>query len=361
MMERDLHWIALNSLREVSPKLALNLVKKFGSPKAIFSSSREALKKVEGITPLAEKAISRFDRYDWAYSELQMAQDLGISLITWGSKDYPKGLSQIYDPPILLYVKGEIRESDHTALAMVGSRKATAYGLRTANQIAASLTKHGVTLVSGMARGVDTEVHRTALKHCGRTIAVLGSGLEFVYPPENRPLFSEIYKNGAVISEFPLLTPPRPYHFPRRNRIISGLTLGTVVVEASERSGSLITARYALEQGREVFAIPGPVGGQNSEGTHRLIQEGAKLVQNLEDIITELRIEKQKAQISNERNNLSELANWILEEIDDEPLSVNHLAERSKHSAQSLSAAMTELELNGFVKQIHGNRYLKEA
>jgi len=354
------YWIALNSLEKVSTKLSHSLIEHFGSPEKIFSSSKDELKSVEGMTPVALKAVTEFKHLEWAEKELQMARDLGVSLIHWGSQEYPKSLAQIYDPPVLMYVKGSLIETDKSAIAMVGSRKATSYGIKAANKFASALTKHKVTLVSGMARGIDTEVHRTTLRNDGRTIAVLGSGLEFIYPPENRGLYAEIIKHGAVISEFPLLSPPKKHHFPRRNRIISGLSLGTIVVEASERSGSLITARFALEQGREVFAIPGSVGGETSKGVHRLIQDGAKLVQNVDDIMNELQIPI-RANRTLQNPVLSEVETWILTALDDEPLSADHLIQNSAHSARKVSAALTDLELKGFVRQIHGNRYLKEA
>lgn len=358
----NLHYfVALNDSKHVSPKLAHRLIQRFASPERIFSATREELRATEGITSNALNYISNFPDtgHQWIIEEMERAKARGISLVPWGSKDYPELLSTIYDPPLLLYVKGSILPDDKTAIALVGARKASAYGLKAANHLASQLAANGITLVSGMARGIDTEIHRTALKNGGRTIAVLGSGLEFIYPPENRDLYNEISKSGAVISEFPLLTPPEPYNFPRRNRIISGLSLGTVVVEAGEKSGSLITARFALDQGREVFAVPGPIGEDRSEGTHRLIQDGAKLVQNVDDILAELNITK----ISKETNitDLSDIENWLLDKLEDESYSVNNLVGVSGFSAKAIVTAMTKLELKGLVRGIHGDRFVKET
>ncbi|OGQ35938.1 MAG: DNA protecting protein DprA [Deltaproteobacteria bacterium RIFCSPHIGHO2_12_FULL_43_9] len=353
------YFVALNNAKHISPKLAHRLIEHFSSPEKIFSASREELQVIEGITSNALNSILNFTDHQQVIEEIARAESRGITLIPWGSEHYPELLSQIYDPPVLLYVKGSISPDDKIAIALVGARKASSYGLKAANRLASELAANKITLVSGMARGIDTEIHRTALKNGGRTIAVLGSGLEFIYPPENRELYNEISRSGAVISEFPLLTPPEPYNFPRRNRIISGLSLGTVVVEAGEKSGSLITARFALDQGREVFAVPGPIGEIGNTGTHRLIQDGAKLVQNTDDILTELNIPK----ISKETNitDLSDIEKLLLDKLEDESYSINSLAGVSGIPANAITAAMTKLELRGLVREIHGNRFVKET
>ncbi|MCQ9208506.1 MAG: DNA-processing protein DprA [Omnitrophica bacterium] len=203
-------------------------------------------------------------------------------------KDYPANLKHIYDPPATVYLKGELILEDNIAIAIVGSRRATPYGLKNAKSLAFELAARGITVVSGLARGIDSAAHRGALEAKGRTIAVLGSGLNVIYPHENERLAEEIAKSGAVISEFQQDVGPQRYHFPRRNRIISGLSLGVVVVEAAQKSGALITANCALEQGREVFALPGKIDSWTSRGTHDLIKQGAKLVESIEDIIEEL-------------------------------------------------------------------------
>ena len=211
-----------------------------------------------------------------------------IRKITKNNKEYPEALKNIFNPPEVLYINGEILEADNNAVAIVGTRTPTSYGLEQSEKIAYELAKRGLTIVSGMARGIDSVAHKGAMRAGGRTIAVLGSGHNNIYPPENKGLYNDIVERGAVITELPDYIGPRPWNFPKRNRIISGMTLGVVVVEARVKSGSLITANFALEQGREVFAIPGTVSSTRSSGTNALIKEGAKLVSNVEDILDEL-------------------------------------------------------------------------
>jgi len=218
-----------------------------------------------------------------------------IKILHLQDKDYPENLKHIYQPPSTIYVRGELLPEDSIAVAIVGSRRATYYGLKNAQELGCKLASCGVTVVSGLARGIDTAAHKGALAAGGRTIAVLGSGLDVIYPPENKQLAEDITKSGAVISEFAPNTRPTRYNFPKRNRIISGLTLGVVIVEADKRSGSLITANFALGQGREVFALPGKIDSATSCGTHDLIKQGAKLVGSVEDIIEELEPLKAKA------------------------------------------------------------------
>jgi len=213
-----------------------------------------------------------------------------ISIIKHGDKGYPANLAQIHNPPAALYVNGELLKQDEAAVALVGTRRATYYGMQVCQKLAYELALQGITIVSGMALGIDTAAHKGALKAGGRTIAVLGSGHANIYPRQNINLYKEIAKSGAVVSEFPNATRPDKWHFPRRNRIISGLSLGVVVVEAPKKSGALITADFALEQGREVFALPGKISSMTSEGTNHLIKEGAKLVEDVDDIIEELKV-----------------------------------------------------------------------
>lgn len=210
--------------------------------------------------------------------------------ISISDKDYPARLKNIYSPPVDLYIKGEFLPEDEIAVALVGSRKASQYGLELSEKLAYDLATRGITVVSGLARGIDSAAHRGALKAKGRTIAVFGCGIDYIYPPENKLLAEQIQERGALISEFPDKLSPKPYNFPRRNRIISGLSLGVVVIEAARTSGALITANFALEQGREVFAVPGKVNSDTSEGVHRLLKEGAKLVETVDDIIEELNL-----------------------------------------------------------------------
>lgn len=236
---------------------------------------------------LAEKICKERENID-IQREISLAKDNKINIITIDDPEYPESLKLIKDPPIVLYIKGEVLKRDKLSIAIVGSRNASSYGKHVCSLLTKGLAKLGITIVSGLARGIDTISHRACLEVKGRTIAVLGSGLLHIYPKENKPLFEEIAKNGAVISEFPLDTLPLSFNFPRRNRIIAGFTLGCVVVEAKERSGALITARLAMEYGREVFAVPGEITKETSKGTNRLIKDGAKLVSDVVDIIEEL-------------------------------------------------------------------------
>jgi DNA processing protein len=260
-----------------------------------FSSAEEILARCvkpfsaesQGLREIAEK-ISQFDREEFLKNEYRLLCEHGVCVIEENDALYPASLKMIPDAPVLLYYRGEFSTYDENALAIVGSRLASIYGRQIAEKFAGHLASLGITIVSGMARGVDTAAHWGCLKSGGNTIAVLGCGLSQIYPPENKDLYEAIGRQGAVISEFPMSAPPKAMHFPRRNRIISGLSLGVLIVEAAQRSGALITGRFALEQGREVFAVPGKVDQMTAQGTNRLIQEGAKLVTCVEDILEEL-------------------------------------------------------------------------
>jgi DNA processing protein len=279
-------------------------------------------------------------------------------------KDYPPGLKAIDDPPIVLYVKGDLRETDAVAIGIVGSRRCTFYGRSQAERLGSILAARGVTVVSGMARGIDSAAHRGALGAGGRTLAVMGNGLSSVYPPENRDLFEKISANGAAISEFPMDMAPLPGNFPRRNRLISGLSLGVVVVEAALDSGSLITARLALEQGREVFAVPGKAGSPTSRGTHSLIRDGAKLVEDVDDILDEfeglgkaLGIEKPAGAPARD---LSDSEMRIFESLSpDEPENIEDLIEKCGLQAGEVSGLLVQMELKGLVKCLPGKSFVK--
>jgi len=288
MNRQDLkYWLALKEAAGVGNIAFLELLDAFGSLPAIFSAAISELTKIRTITKKTAENIVRFNAWDKICAKLELLEKSGISVMTCRDKSYPANLLNVYDRPALIYVKGSLN-GDDINIAIVGSRQASTYGKFTTEKISRSLAQKGLTIVSGLARGIDSAAHRGALAAGGRTIAVLGSGLDVVYPPENKKLFTEITERGAVISEYPLGTPPRAVHFPARNRIISGISYGIVVVEAGEKSGSLITARLALEQGREVFAIPGSIDSAGSRGTNKLIKQGAKLVENTDDILEEI-------------------------------------------------------------------------
>jgi DNA processing protein len=286
-MDDILPWFHLKSVPGVGNHLSKRLIKRFDSPQNVFRSSEKELLAVEGMTAGRVAAIKRHKISDRVKAERERLADSRFHLVTLTDPAYPKLLRQIPDPPLFLYVYGELDDGVEK-IAVVGSRNATDYGLHAAADLSADLTILGLAIVSGMAIGIDTAAHEGALRAAGKTIAVLGSGLNRIYPPRNRKLFDRIAENGAVISEFALNSEPEAGHFPMRNRIISGMCLGTVVVEAARKSGSLITARLAAEQNREVFAVPGSVHSFKSVGTHTLIKQGAKLVENAQDILEEL-------------------------------------------------------------------------
>jgi DNA processing protein len=281
------YWIALKSITGVGNITFPALVDKFGSLPAIFAASVSKLNEIPGISKNIATAIVGFNNWGKVKAELELIDKNEIKIITYQDELYPAKLMNIYDRPPFLYVRGNLNKDDIN-IAVVGSRLASTYGKYTTEKISRELALKGLTIVSGMARGIDSVAHRGALTAHGRTIAVLGSGLDVIYPPENKKLFTDIIQNGAVISEFPPGTPPRSANFPTRNRIISGMSYGVVIVEAGEKSGSLITARLALEQGREVFAVPGSIDSAGSRGTNKLIKQGAKLIENTDDILEEI-------------------------------------------------------------------------
>ena len=281
------YWMALKSIDGIGNASFQALLDHFRSPSAVFSATIHDLFAIPGISKKSAAAIISFNDWDTILRQLDKLEKIGIYIITCLDELYPRNLLNIYDRPAFLYVLGHL-EKDDINLAIVGSRNASTYGRYTTDRISRELALRGITIVSGMARGIDSCAHRGALAAQGRTIAVLGSGLDVIYPPENKKLFADISQNGAVISEFPLGTQPLSYHFPARNRIISGLSHGVVIVEAGEKSGSLITARLAMEQGRDVFAIPGTIDSASSRGTNRLIKQGAKLIDNIDDILEDI-------------------------------------------------------------------------
>lgn len=288
-MDDDLkYWLALKFVDGVGNIGFKNLIEVFGSPKNVFNAeAADTLKRVPGIGWKTALKIKKFNDWQRVDKEIEQTGRSNVSILTANNSLYPKNLLNIYDFPPLLYVKGTLIEEDIN-IAVVGSRMAGAYGKFTAERLSRELVLRGITIVSGLARGIDSAAHRGALAGKGRTIAVLGSGIDIVYPPENKKLLEKISDNGAVITEFPFTTPPNGPNFPARNRIISGLSLGVVIVEAGDKSGSLITARLALEQGREVFAVPGSIDSPGSRGGHKLIRQGAKLIENINDILEEI-------------------------------------------------------------------------
>lgn len=369
-------FLALNLLPGIGPIRVRRLLEQFRSPEQILKARPAELTRTPGIGSEMASLIARWEHVIDLEEEKRRMQDHGISVLTLQDDDYPPALKEIHDPPFLLYIKGNILPRDSAALGVVGSRRMTHYGREQARKMSFQLAAAGFTIVSGLARGIDTAAHEAALAAEGRTIAVLGSGIGNVYPAENQALADRISENGAVLSEFPVLYVPDKQSFPLRNRIVSGLSQGLLVVEAPARSGSLITANQALEQGRSVFAVPGPIDRPNSEGCHRLIQQGASLVCSAQDVITELdsgmsslnltfdepSIPKKgpkEAKSNIPRPELSELEEKILEELALGESTIDHLSETAGLPVGPVSAALLQLELKCLIKQLPGKYFTK--
>lgn len=354
-------WLALKSIPGVGNRLFLSLIHHFGEPGAVLGSRVEALRQVNGVGGQLASAIANYQIPQSVDDDLALINDKGLSIVTLYDENYPALLKQIYDPPPLIYVCGRIRPATNN-IAVVGSRNATRYGLEIAKNLSRDLAQQSLVVVSGMARGIDSAAHWGALRAGGETIAVLGCGLGTIYPSENKELFQEISRQGAVISEFPVLTMPEPYRFPIRNRIISGLSLGTVVVEAAQRSGSLITANIAAEQGREVFAVPGSVNSFKSIGTHALIKQGAKLVESVEDIIEELNLGAPAQNITAKKSEAVALGpqeEMILDKLGPYPVHIDELIQQLPLNASEVSSLLLQMELKGQIIQAPGKLFAR--
>ena len=357
-------WFHLKSVPGVGNLLCKRLIDRFKAPANVFQASDQELLQVNGLTRRHVAAI-KSHKLEGVEAELALAAKKNYRLVTLTDSHYPRLLREIPDPPPFLYVYGRLER--HSAnLAVVGSRNATGYGLSTTRDLCRSLASHNLTIVSGMARGIDTAVHEGALAAGGKTIAVLGSGLEKIYPIENRKLFHRIAEKGAVVSEFPLMAGPEAHHFPIRNRIISGMSLGTVVVEATRKSGSLITARLAAEQNREVFAVPGSIQSFKSAGSHTLIKQGAKLVEHAQDVIEELvplvpvnqGLENNSADLTKKKMaSLSDDEVRVYQALDPYPVHIDDLARKISMEPGKLLGMLLKLELNGMVQQSPGKLF----
>lgn len=350
------HWFALKSVPLVGNVTFLRLLSHFGSPERALQASEAELSQVKGVSRAAQASILGHDGSFFAQEECQRLEASGACVVDILSERYPRCLMEISDAPPYLYVRGELKGNE-VAVAVVGSRRASVYGLSTTTQIVRGLARSGVTVVSGMARGIDTAAHWGALKGGGRSVAVLGCGVDVVYPPENGALCEAVAKGGALVSEFPLGTLPLAENFPRRNRIIAALSQGVLVVEAGEKSGSLITARYALEQGREVFAIPGNLTAPGSCGSNRLIKEGAKLVEQVEDILEELSGYTPASGPLPPRFQLTGDEAELFALLCRGPLQMDDIISRSALTAPQVSAILLRLELKGAVVQLPGKHF----
>lgn len=351
-------WFALRSVPLVGNVTFRRLVEHFGTPERALTATETELAAVRGVQPAAAASILTHDYREAAERECALVKRAGAAVVTLNSPGYPRLLRELTDAPPLLYVKGELRSSE-TAVAIVGSRRATGYGLAATEKLAGELAQHGVTIVSGMARGIDAAAHRGALDKGGRSIGVLGCGVDIVYPAENRALFPAMCSRGALVSEFPMGTLPLAENFPRRNRIISGLSQGVLVVEAAEGSGSLITAQCALEQGRDIFAIPGNIHSMSSRGAHRLIKQGAKLVESVEDILEELpgRVPAEQSQLPPPRFSFSPREAAIYSALSPTPLHIDDITAKCALTVAEVSAILLRLELNGVIIQHPGKLF----
>jgi DNA processing protein len=366
MAEDFFYWLALNLTPGVGSILFRRLLERFITPEAVFRASLRQLQEIEGLGEKVAAEIGKGPFEKAVKRELSLLDEIGGSLLTLKSERYPSRLKDIYDPPPLLYVRGQIKKEDDLSISIVGSRKTSPYGRLVTERISRELVRHGITIVSGMARGIDSVAHMAAVSEKGRTIAVLGCGVDVAYPRENRNLMMEIVEHGAVVSEFPMGSPPEGAHFPKRNRIISGLSLGVVVIEAGRQSGSLITASSALEQGRDVFAVPGNVGTTGSSGTNQLIKEGAKLVETSDDILEELLPRwKKEARVespgASPEDLLPEFEKKLYRLIGDTPTHIDALIQETGFDAGRVSSLLMSLELRGLIAQWPGKCFTKKA
>jgi DNA processing protein len=365
MAEDAFYWLALSLTPGVGSILIKRLLDQFKTPEAVFQAPEEELLSIEGLGERVAREIRKGPVEKVVDRELYLIKEIGGKIITLKEDAYPRRLRDIYDPPALLYVRGELRKEDELAISIVGSRKTSPYGRWVTEKISQDLARHGVTIVSGMARGIDGLAHGGAISGGGRTIAVLGCGVDVIYPAENRNLFKKITDHGAVLSEFPMGSPPEGGHFPKRNRIISGLSIGVVVVQASAESGSLITAGYALEQGREVFAVPGNVGAEGSRGTHQLIKDGAKLVESSEDILEEILPQWQRERETAEKaggpeRDLSKEEKTLYELLGESPLHIDALIRGSQFDPGKVSSLLLDMELKGLICQWPGKCFSRK-
>ncbi len=373
--EEQLHWLALRLVPGLGTRVSTKVIQRFRTPQAVFQASLSELE-AAGVTPGVARSISSGTTFDEAASQQEKVVESAVTLVPYTHPAYPERLREILDPPLLLFCMGRLELLTSPTLAIVGTRRPTPYGIAVTERLSADLSRAGLTITSGMARGIDTSAQKACLAVGGNTMSVLGCGVDVVYPAENRKLHADIAQQGLIVSEFPMASPPYPQNFPIRNRIVSGLAHGVLVIEGAEYSGSAITARLALEQGREVFAVPGNITNKMSWGPNLLIKQGAKLTQRWEDVFFDLpedvrlHLSATAAQPSNGpkpvQANLSlhpmaALNEEILQCLQpDTTLHIDELLARvQNYSSSELIAALFELELEGQVKQLPGKNFVK--
>lgn len=363
-LESQRYWIALTLIPNLTPRKFHILLENFSSPQEIWEASLARLKEIPGFADSAQTFCAHRDKANIERALEQIAQ-LGLTVLTLADAQYPEPLRTIPDAPPVLYLRGEYIQKDKLAVAIVGTRKATPYGKRVAQQLAQELGRLGFTIVSGLAEGIDTVAHRGALKANARTIAVIGSGFARLYPQSNRKLLEEIVLNGCALTEFAPDVAPEQWTFPQRNRIISGLSRGVLVVEAPGDSGALITARCALEQSREVFAVPGPITAESHRGCHKLLKEGAKLVESVVDILEEFKDLRALFTVRRERPapapkpTLSPLEEKIFSVLEFEPTHFDEIVSKTGLSVGEVSEGLLTLSLQGIVQELEGKHYVK--
>jgi DNA processing protein len=361
--------VALNMIEHVGPVRVRQLLEHFGDATEILKASKTQLLHVRGIGEDTANAISHWEKSVDLAGELKRITQFGCHILTQADADYPESLREIYDPPIVLYVKGNVGRQDKNGVALVGSRMTTHYGIEVARKLAYQLSYVGVTVVSGGARGIDTAAHQGALSAKGRTICVLGTGPNIVFPPENAELFERIAANGAVITQYPFNRQADKQSFAIRNRIVAGMTLGTVVVEANLTSGALITANFATEYGRQVFAVPGRIDSPRSKGCHELIKKGAKLCEGAEDILSEFEYlfpSSNRAPAPNETGllpaiELSANEQKVYDILSNEEIGIDEVIRKGGLPSSAVSVALLSLEMKRLVRQLPGKMFLRNS
>lgn len=353
--------IWLSSINGITDKVICNIENHFGDISVIWQESNKEIFNIKGIQEKIKQNIIKYKDTKYLERLINAIETNNIKVLSIDDNDYPLRLKNMYSPPKILYVKGEFNFNNNIAIAIVGSRKATPYGRWLSEKFSRELSQLGITIISGMANGIDTYAHRAALNTKGSTISVLGCGVDIIYPKANEKLYHDIITNGAVISQFPLGTKPFPYNFPNRNRIISALSLGVLIIEAEEKSGSLITAEHALNQGVEIFSIPGNINSVYSKGTNKLIKDGAKLVTSIDDIIEEINEFKKLKRIEENEinyNNLSCNEKKIIECLSNGPTHCDIISYNTEINISEINSFLTILQMKGLVKEMHGKVFV---
>jgi DNA processing protein len=356
------YWLAINKIENIGPVTIKKLWEHFGSIEDAWKADGEVIFKIEGINKKAAQALIENRNKINLDEEFERAKELKV--LTLADKNFPSLLANIYDPPPVIYIKGQLPKKEEKIIAIVGTRKASRYGRETAKKLAYELASLGFTIVSGMASGIDTAAHEGALEAGGKTLAVFGCGVDIIFPSQNKGLAERITSSGALVSEFPMGTRPEKGTFPRRNRVISGLSLGVIVVEGHYDSGAMITAKYALDQGREVFAVPGNVELDQSKGPHWLIKQGAKLVESVDDVLEELNMAKPGPRPEaqglrmKDYSDLSEEEQKIVKVLSLEPKYIDNISQESRLSISEVSSRLMMLEVRKIIRQLPGKMFV---